>query len=357
MLGLLRPASAGGYDGCMRISNRGWLIAILSCFAIAPAARADSPAVLRSEFIAEQMPTPSCHASTIVETGGGLVAAWFGGKGEGDPSVGIWLSRMEGEKWSAPVEVANGVVQGQRYPAWNPVLFQPSKGPLMLFYKVGPSPSKWWGMLKTSDDAGKTWGTATKLPEGILGPIKDKPVQLSDGTILCPSSSEQEGWRLHMEFTKDLGKTWEKTGPLNDGKKLAAIQPTILFLPGGQLELLARSKGAGMVLMATSKDQGRTWSDLSATALPNPNSAIDAVTLKDGRHLLAYNHTPKGRSPLNIAISSDGTNWKNALTLESDPGEYSYPATIQAADGKVHVTYTWKRAKVKHVVIDAGKLE
>ncbi len=88
------------------------------------------------------------------------------------------------------------------------------------------------------------------------------------------------------------------------------------------------------------------------TALPNPNSGTDAVTLKDGRHLLVYNHTAKGRSPLNLAVSREGAAWEAALILESTVGEYSYPAIIQTSDGLVHITYTWKRQKVKHVVVD-----
>ena len=118
----------------------------------------EQPAILTSEFIYENAPIPSCHATTIVEPqSGGLVAAWFGGTREGNKDVGIWVSRSESGKWSAPVEVATGVqADGSRHPCWNPVLFQPKEGPLLLFYKVGPSPSTWWGMLRTSNDGGKT---------------------------------------------------------------------------------------------------------------------------------------------------------------------------------------------------------
>ncbi|MBA3483529.1 MAG: exo-alpha-sialidase, partial [Pirellulales bacterium] len=107
----------------------------------------DQPGVKVSEFIFESAPFPSCHASTIAESNGQLIAAWFGGTDERDPDVGIWSSRHVDGAWTAPVEVANGVESPTlRYPTWNPVLFQPKNGPLMLFYKVGPSPSQWWGM-------------------------------------------------------------------------------------------------------------------------------------------------------------------------------------------------------------------
>src|SRR5258705_8157123 len=175
--------------------------------------------LIKSEFIYETAPFPSCHASTIVETKDVLVAAWFGGTAERNPDVGIWASRFESNHWTAPVEAANGSgFAANRFPTWNPVLFQPKTGPLILFYKVGPSPSKWWGMLKTSADHGKTWSEARRLHDGILGPIKNKPVQLANGDILCPSSTEQYGWRVHFERTAVVGQYWETTAAAIDGR-------------------------------------------------------------------------------------------------------------------------------------------
>ena len=335
-----------------------WAAAValaLSLLSPGGAGRADDklPSIVRSEFIYEKASFPQCHASTIAETKDGLVAAWFGGKFEGHREVGIWLSRQVGGKWTVPVEVASGGRPGKRFPCWNPVLFQPKKGDLLLFYKVGPKPNSWWGELITSADGGKTWSPARRLPEGILGPIKNKPVELADGTLLCGSSDEAMGWRVFMERRKP-GGSWSKVGPLNDGKKLAAIQPTILR-HGKRLQILCRSK-QGVIVESWSEDGGRKWSELKPTELPNPNSGIDAVTLRDGRHLLVYNHTRRGRSPLNVALSRDGKTWRPAVVLEKRPGEYSYPAVIQTADGLVHVTYTWKRQRIKHVVLDPSKL-
>src|SRR4051812_33241104 len=81
-------------------------------------------AVVKAEFVYESAPFPQCHASTIVETDRGLVAGWFGGTAERNPDVGIWLARHDGKVWSAPMEVVNGVQGGERFPCWNPVLFQ-----------------------------------------------------------------------------------------------------------------------------------------------------------------------------------------------------------------------------------------
>lgn len=335
---------------------------ILPCILCIPwLSHADS-AIVKSEFIYDTGPYPSIHATTIVETPTGLVAAWFGGTAEANRDVCIWVSRQLSDgKWSDSVEAANGVqTDGTRHPTWNPVLFQPKEGPLMLFYKVGPSPSTWWGELKTSTDGGQTWTAAQKLPKGIFGPIKNKPVQLANGDILCPTSNETNEkpskWAIYFERTTDLGKTWSRTELLHDGVAIGAIQPSILFLGGAKLQAIGRTKNR-KVFQITSEDAGKTWGEISLTELPNPNSGTDAVTLADGRHLLIYNHTAKGRSPLNLAVSKDGKVWEAALVFEDEPKkEFSYPAIIQTKDGLVHITYTWQRKKVKHVVVDPAKL-
>jgi predicted neuraminidase len=250
------------------------------------------------------------------------------------------------------------------------VLFQPKGGPLMLFYKVGPSPQAWWGMLTTSTDNGRTWSPPQRLPEGTLGPVKNKPVQMPDGSILCASSTEtpdrgadeeDRGWRVHFERTADLGRTWTTVEPPLGDHPIDAIQPSILFHDeaGKRLQAVGRTRTSKKVFQTWSEDGGKTWSELSLIELPNPNSGTDAVTLRDGRQLIVYNHNPrpKSRTPLNIAVSKDGKEWQAALVLEREPGEYSYPAVIQTSDGLVHVTYTWKRQRIKHVVIDPAKLE
>lgn len=318
--------------------------------------------MVASEFIFESAPFQSCHASTIVEnTAGTLLAAWFGGTAEGKPDVGIWSSRQVEGKWSAPVEVAGGLQNdGTRYPCWNPVLFQPKTGPLLLYYKVGPSPAGWWGMLRTSSDDGKTWSEPRRLPDGILGPIKNKPLQLSDRAILCPSSAEglspAPAWQIHFERSGDGATTWQRIPVPVAADGPSAIQPSILVHGDNRLQAIGRTR-AGKLFTTWSADNGVTWSELALLSLPNPNAGTDAVTLRNGRHLLVYNHTAKGRTPLNVVVSRDGLDWQAGLVLESAPGEYSYPAVIQTSDGLVHVTYTWKRQRIKHVVIDPRKLQ
>jgi predicted neuraminidase len=332
--------------------------------------------IARSEFIFDRVPFASAHASTIVETGKVIVAAWFGGSAEGKMDVGIWLSRYDSERWSPPVEVADGMqMDGQRYPCWNPVLFQPSSGPLLLFYKVGPNPREWWGLVRASTDCGRSWSAALKLPDGILGPVRAKPVELPDGTLLAGSSTEQAGWVVRLERFREPGigdvkperaagipeslasaSAWNTSGPLNDPQEFGAIQPTILVHSPKKLQLLCRSR-QGVITQLWSEDAGCTWGRMSATALPNPNSGIDATRLRDGRFLLVYNPTTQGRDKLALAISPDGKKWRSVVVLENSLGEYSYPAQIQTGDGLVHITYTWKRERIKHVVIDPSRIE
>ena len=345
-----------------------WIAAIfLASALLSDGAETNQNAIVNSEFIFETAPFPSCHASTVAETKSGLVAAWFGGTAERNPDVCIYVARQQNGRWTAPVNVADGVGFGpHRLPTWNPVLFQAKNGPLLLFYKVGPSPATWWGMMIASVDDGKTWSKPQRLPEGILGPIKNKPVQLPNGDILCGSSTEGDGgWRVHFERTKDFGKTWTATAPVNDGKEIGAIQPSILFHPHGRLQAIGRTRNDKM-FQIWSDDNGLTWGKMTLMDLPNPNSGTDAVTLRDGRQLLVYNHNTrdgsknKGRSPLNVAVSNDGIDWLAALVLEDDlnaPNGFAYPAVIQTSDGLVHITYTWERKRIKHVVIDPAKLK
>jgi predicted neuraminidase len=322
--------------------------------------RPPSPVIVRSELVYQSAPFPSAHASTVVETREGLVAAWFGGTHEGHPDVGIWVSRQESGRWSAPSEAANGLQpDGTRHPCWNPVLFQPSNGPLILFYKVGPSPSAWWGLARTSADGGRTWSTAAKLPEGILGPIRAKPIEVQPGVMLAGSSTENDGWIVHMErysgaWTIDAltsPSNWQKTAPLNTAAEFGAIQPTILVHSPSSIQILCRTRQT-VIAEAWSQDAGKTWTKLTATALPNPSAGIDTVSLRGGGFLLVYNPSAKDRLKLQIARSADGKSWQPFVTLEDETsGEYSYPAMIQSRDGLVHVTYTWRRERIKHVVI------
>lgn len=309
--------------------------------------------------IFEQPPFASCHASTIVESEPGkFTAAWFAGSQEGAPDVKVWLSRSgDGKAWSAPEVVA----QEPNVPCWNPVLFREQKsGELILYYKIGSNPRDWSGFFRRSKDAGHTWGESYIMPAGLLGPIKNKPIQLADGSVLSPTSVESyKNWACWVDRSIDGCRNWTHHGPIYHAKNsFGVIQPALLRKRDGSLLALMRSRGIGQICASTSRDGGLTWSNaVEVKDLPNPNSGIDAVTLADGRFALVYNPTHTGRTPLAIAVSNDdGATWKIAVTLEQDPGEFSYPAIIQAADATVHVTYTWNRRRITHLTLTPKEL-
>lgn len=327
-------------------------------------------AVMLEEYVFDSAPFPSCHAATALELPDGeLLCAFFGGTRERHPDVQIRLARKPiGGAWTEPVSIADGVQsESQRLPTWNPVLFQPSGGDLTLFYKVGPSPKEWWGMAKTSNDGGHIWSEARKLGEGLIGPVKNKPIQLKDGTIVAGSGTENNGWRVHIE-RREQGRDWKLLDPINPKAEIGAIQPTLLTYADGRIQMLCRTRSEHSVIAESwSKDDGLTWSPLKAMELSNNNSGFDGVTLADGRQLLVYNHSTrtqegmghKGRGILNVALSRDGIAWEAALVLDhlDESGkQFSYPAVIQSRDGLVHIFYTWHRKRIKHVVIDPAHL-
>lgn len=320
-------------------------------------------AIETDEFLYTSAPFPECHSATIAETGNGdLVATYFGGTKERNPDVCIWVSRKpKGARgWTEPQKVADGVMSDTlRKACWNPVIFQIPGGDLMIYFKIGKSVSDWTGWTVRSKDGGKTWGKREPLQEGFLGPVKNKPV-LSGSRIIAPSSVEKSGWRLYFEYSDDMGKTWERTSFVEADDGVDAIQPSIMTLKDGRLAAIARTRSEHIGITYSS-DNGLTWLKLRLIDTPNNNSGLDAVTLKDGRQALVCNERPiphgikggKGlRTPLSLMVSDDGENWRHWITLEDSPiSQYSYPSIIQTSDGKVHCIYTWRRQRIKHVVV------
>ncbi len=413
-----------GNSSLWRIPSGSYHLAI----SMNPSLGKEREGILTDQFLYETASFPECHGSTIVELkNGDLVSAFFGGTKERNPDCCIWVCRKPkgSSEWTAPYLAADGVfslsdanaslagitaettsasagpvaitfkgdtAQARRKACWNPVLFQiPGTSEILLFYKIGLSVGDWSGWLVRSTDGGKTWSQREPLPEGFLGPIKNKPEYI-DGRIICPSSTEgSAGWRIHFEISDDNGKTWRKVGPVEaeldvptqlrkagasaeddmeggeaikgeGAKPIYAIQPSILRHKDGRLQVLCRTRNA-KIATSWSSDNGDTWSKVTLLEIENNNSGTDAVTMKDGRHVLIYNNfetlpgTPKGlRTPLSIAVSEDGIHWTHKLTLEDSPiSQYSYPSIIQGKDGTLHAVYTWRRQRIKYMKIDLSK--
>jgi alpha-L-fucosidase len=313
-----------------------------------------SLSLVSTSFVYEEAPFKECHASSLVEVAeGNLLATWFGGTREKNPDVTIWLAEYSLGKWGEIREVATGIQNDSlRYPCWNPVLFKHSSGALYLFYKVGPSPSSWWGESIRSEDLGKTWTKPHKLPEGFFGPIRAKPLELADGRIFCPSSLEIPNgkWSVHIEVFNPRDQSWKRIA-VDDQSPFDIIQPTVLtFEEGRTLQILCRSR-QNKIIESWSYDGGNTWSKTAETMLPNPSAGIDAVSIPEIGHFLIFNPTVKGpgdRAKLAVAFSRDGKNWEPKILLEDHiSGEFSYPAMIPGKDGRLKITYTWKRKKIR----------
>ncbi|TDS15786.1 sialidase family protein [Sphingobacterium paludis] len=340
-----------------------FIVLLLTCAYQIPmlCAQEANIALKSSEFLFETGKFfAQCHASTIEETADGvLLTSWFAGTHEGSDDVRIWGARYEKGQWTEPRVWADGkLADGTQQPCWNPVLFRaPKESLLYLYYKVGPNPREWWGMVKTSHDGGKSWSAAKRLPTGILGPIKNKPLALPDGTILSPSSVEisEDRWVAHVERSTDQQQTWVAY-PIDHDGKMNVIQPSIVEHTDGRLQVLCRSK-EGVVATAWSTDAGKSWSALEKTDLINPNSGTDAIRVGN-RFYIVYNPALpgkdwwEGRAKLRLATSTDGMHWKDVLHLEDEEkGEFSYPTIMQDSKGLIHIVYTHNRKNIKHVTI------
>lgn len=350
---------------------------------------------------------PSCHASTVVELpNGDMLAAYFAGTYEGHPDVCIYMSRRRAghAAWDFPQLLVSGIRTEwtesafsyddpaaeahpddvsdfirntrKRKPCYNPVLYHapslsaavPGAYDLVLDYKLGAFVQDWTGWEVRSIDGGYSWTsprplqTDSALHQVQLGPIKNKPVLVDCPTaaggkrILAGSSTETGGdWKFHFELSDDGGQSWRMVYPAKD--TLQCIQPSILFLRDGRLKAIGRTRH-GRLAQCFSADGGETWGEVTLSDMPNNNSGTDALTLRDGRHVLVYNDSDvEGRrTPLSVAISDDGEHWTKVCDLETDDlGEYSYPCVIQASDGRLWVLYTWRRQLIGYAVIDIEK--
>ncbi|MBS2100909.1 sialidase family protein [Carboxylicivirga linearis] len=313
---------------------------------------------LQSEFAYNDTIPPSVHAATLEEISNNqLIAAWFGGSYEGAKDVGIYSAFYTQNKWQKPTQLVQPpVINNDTLACWNPVLFKSKSNKLYLFYKAGKNPREWFGALITSDDEGQSWTEPMYLPDGFLGPIKNKPVELIDGQIICGSSTESiEGniWRAHVEIFNEADNTW-KMVEIPNTKHLEVIQPTFIPHPDNKLEMLCRSKH-NKVVTAWSDYSGTNWSELDTINVVNSNSGIDAIAIDDDLFLMVNNPLKQGpdwfygRNILDVEYSTDGVNWNKLFDLENEEkGQFSYPAIIQTSDKTIHVLYTYNREGIKH---------
>lgn len=315
---------------------------------------------IKTTYIANPPKTTNSHAATLLEyLPNEIMTAWFGGSYEGAKDVGIYASKLKEGIWtSTQLVVKPTIIKGDTLPCWNPVLFKSEETKkLYLFYKVGKNPREWFGAMISSVDNGSSWSMPKYLPEGFLGPIRNKAIEINPGIILCGSSTESVNnnqWRAHIEIYNENTDSWSKIAIPNDNG-YDIIQPTILRHSRNKLQLLLRSKHNKLVT-SWSYDNGTTWTNAELIDVVNSNSGIDALGLSPKSFLLVNNPLPQGkdwyygRNILDVEYSADGLKWEKLFDLENEKeGEFSYPAIIQTKDKKVHVVYTHNRKYIKYV--------
>lgn len=320
------------------------------------------PSIIEDGFIDANPPYAFSHTVSILEISPGVVlGAWVGGPANRDPQNAIWIARREAGKWGSAEKFASGDVAH-----FNPVFWMDAKsGEIVINYKRGTSPESWSGVIQRSSDGGKTWSAPEFLPAGLVGAVRSKPVWLLDGTLLCGDSVEAyQAWSGWVNVTKDNGRTWRRVGPITlPDTQWGVIQPVIFPMDdkGAKLRMLLRgSTPVGMVCDSVSTDGGMSWSPARRVeALPNPNSAVDAIRLNDRRIILVHNDTETGKNRLAVSFSGDGgETWKKSFDLKNEAeGEYLYPYVMEDAAGMVHVAYTWKKQKLAYVVLDPKKIQ
>ena len=347
----------------MILKTKYTVASLLALFLFSNEIKAQVKAVnIESSYIADPPVTINSHASTLVEyQPNEILAAWFGGKYEGAKDVGIYISDYKDKKWSSPKELIQPLIKnGDTLPCWNPVLFKSKSQNLYLFYKIGKNPREWFGAMIVSKDNGTTWGEPKYLPDGILGPIRNKPIETTPGVILCGSSTESvntDEWRVHVEEYTEATDSWKKIAVENN-QNFDIIQPTFLIHSATDIQMLSRSKH-NKVVASWSGDNGKSWIRTNTINVINSNSGIDALTVNKNTFLLVNNPLPmgkdwfNGRNVLDVEYSRDGLRWSKLFDLEKqEKGEFSYPAIIQTEDKKIHVLYTYDRKYIKHTVFE-----
>lgn len=241
-----------------------------------------------------------------------------------------------------------------------------------------PPLQEWRGYIRLSVDGGRTWSEARQMARDLVGPTKNPPLMLEDGTMLSPSSDENGDWSAHVEVSRDYGYSWERQRDISYGSGI--IQPAIFRTLDGKLHMLMRSRRDGAVATESTND-GRSWRSPQRRRIDAPNAGLSAITLADGR--VAVVHNDDGRHVLRLSLSDDnGDSYKVAATLENErdrfrpprecvgsdrqEAEFSYPSIIQAQDGLLHITYTYSyygsgdrcfgRENIKHLVLDPCQL-
>ncbi len=346
------------------------------------------------------------HSSSVVELpNGDLLACWYHGSGERTADdvliQGARWNHATG-KWTAPFLMADT----PGFPETNPVLFLDSHRRLFFLwplivahqwetalmkyristdYQQPDGPPRWEFqdniILIPRNIAARTRAFAGAAAAGT-GPMAERarrliqhsedeyfsrmgwftrthPLELPSGRILVPMYSDGFSFGI-MAISDDRGYTWTASEPIVGA---GGVQPSVVRKNDGTLVAYLRDNGPPpkRALVSESRDDGVTWTTAHDTDIPNPGTSLEAIRLRNGHWILVYNDIENGRYSLAAAISDDeGATWKWKRHLDGRPDrpskdQYHYPSVIQAADGAIHVTYSYYTPAgqtIKHVRFD-----
>ena len=340
--------------------------------------RTSMPNVEIEHVFRDNRPFAQCHAATLLPLSDDrILLAWFGGTRESHGDVAIWAATRterpstseqhsaltDTASWSTPRQIAKVTEEAH----WNPVLFSlgEDRG-IALHFKVGDSIRRWRTYQQQSLDGGLTWSDAKELvpgDRGGRGAVRCKPILLQGGDWLAGASLERwRQWSAFFDRSKSGTSDWHATKPVQTDRKefqgKGLIQPTLWESQPGHVHALFRST-AGYVYRSDSDDDGHHWSVARPTSVPNNNSGIDVARLNDGTLALACNPVPGNwapRTPLSILFSRDnGESWPERIDIETEPGEFSYPALLRHRDG-LALAYTWNRRRIAFAEIPKASL-
>lgn len=336
--------------------------------------QAEQPLLLTAEAIGDGMryervigpefPGKYKHPAAITELANGdLYLAYYGGDGEYAEHTAVYgMRKPKGEtRWSEPTIIA----QTPFYSDGNPVVWQAPDSVVWLFYvcRLGDTWSTSRILAKLSHDLGETWSDSfiVAIEEGMM--VRGQPIVLTSGDYLLPVYHETgydtesvgpDSTSRFLRFTPGE-KTWEEMAPIRSPR--GNIQPAVVQLTDDHLVAYCRRGGGygpgheGYIVRADSVDGGFTWNEGSDTEFPNPNAAIDLLKLASGDILLVYNRSFLDRTPLSIAISTDGMKtWEFQRDIAVEDLDYAYPYVIQGSDGTIHLIFTsHSRSVINHV--------
>jgi len=322
-------------------------------------------------FAAALLPTaaPSAHAAALAELADGrIAAAWFAGTREGAADVAVWLATLGTGGWSAPQPIATreGTAAATRAyvrKVGNPVLY--AEGERLHLWFVSVAMGGWAGSSlnhAVSVDGGATWSPPVKLQTSPFLNIstlgRAPPLPLADGGLGLPVYHEFVA--KHGEWLR-LGADGRIVDKVRMAHEVRTLQPAVAVFDERHALAVLRDAGPGpgRIRTAASADGGERWPAAADLPLPNPNSSVALLRLHSGRLLVAGNGAGN-RNQLLLWLSDDaGKTWRLARTVESDAdelAEFSYPALLQARDGRIHLAYTWRRQGIKHAVFSEAWL-